>query len=259
MGKVKTAAVLLLTVFLMFTSVKCDGFAESEETKRQSKDEVLLFNDSEDIELYYHLPADQAAVDIEVFLYVGDGPISLGDAVHVEPDETVLTMKTDASDLFSPGIYTGAIVVRDINSGLIRERVDTTIRIYDHSDDPYDCLEETNEEYELVLEEEEPARKEYYKMRLYLQEGTIMIDYSGLMAEDHTLDIDIVILEEGRELSVARVEQIGPRGLCLSSDVHTDILPLLEVGEVYEARLDAYYSDTGELFETRAGEIEVLN
>ncbi len=252
-------SVLLVPIFLHMLPSGIGYAADVVQTSRQRDDEVLLFNDSEYMDMYYHQPAGGAASEIEVYLYVGDGPISLGDPVRVEPDETVLNMKTDASDLFTPGVYSGAIIVRSIDTGLISERIHVSIRIYERHDDPYDSILEPESEHELVLDSVESSRKEYYEMLLYLHEGTVMIDFSGLMAQNRSLDLEIVAFIEEQEIPIARVEHIGPRSLCLSSDVLAEALPLLKVGAVYEARLDSHFSDTDELFETRAGEIVVLN
>ena len=261
MLKIRLIAIsILLALMLLLTVLSGIGYASDiVKTKRQRNDEVLLFNDSEYIDMFYHHPKGGDASEIEVYLYVGDGPISLGDPLRVESDETVFSMKTDAGDLFTPGIYSGAIIVRNIVNGLVSERIQVSIRIYEHADDPYNSINRRGHEHELILDEEEPSRKEYYDMRLYLHEGTIMIDYSGFMAQDRSLDLDVVAIVEGQEVLVASVGHIGPRSLCLSSDVLTEALPVLEIGTVYEARLDACYTDTGELFETRAGTIEVLN
>lgn len=251
--------IIVVLILHLINSSSIGYAANRPKTSRQQDDEVLLFNDSEYLDMYYHQPAGDNASEIEVYLYIGDGPISLGDPVRVEPDETVLSMKTNASDLFMPDVYSGAIIVRNIDTGLVSERIPVSIRIYDHYDDPYDSIENPEEKRELILEEEEPPRKEYYDMQLYLHEGTIMIDYSGFMAQDRSLDLEIVAIIEEQEIPIARVEQIGPRSMCLSSNVLTEALPKLKVGTVYDARLNAYYTDTGELFETRGGEIAVLN
>ena len=226
--------------------------------KRQNENEILAYQDSSTIELYYSCPKDFAPEELRVELCVGDGPIEAARAV-VQPGETVTQVQTKDGEPFrhfTSGIYTGRIVVFDEETGRLKERLDALeFRIYSSCKDAYDALQPTVYEREERLDEQE-YRPPFLEMRVDLKYEEIRAGLWGLFSEWRDLNSYIYAQIRGQEVLVAKAEPVPPRSVFFQLYLEPGVADMLSVGDVISAvRVDSYYADTGELYDSIPGEI----
>ena len=229
------------------------------ELKRQREDQILCYHDSSTIELYYQNPADSPAVEIRAELCVGDGPIELGRGT-VRPGQTVTTVKTtDGKNCshFVPDVYAGRILVYDLESGKLRERVEgLELRMYAFCRDSYDSLQPREPiEREIMLNETE-YRPDLIKLRIDLKTEEIRCGLSGLNAEWRELDSYIYADIDGEDVLIAKGEKLPPRSVTFQLYLEPGVADFFQVGDPpRSAHVDSYYADTGELYDSITAEI----
>ena len=145
------------------------------EPKRRSEEQVIAYKDCSKVELFFHNPADSSPVEIRVEVYIGDGPYDVARAA-VQPDETVTLLETTDGEpfhYFGSGVFGGRILVFDLESGKLKERIEPLeFRIYQSYRDDYNALTPFEEyEREIILDDEE-YRPDYLKMRVDLKRET---------------------------------------------------------------------------------------
>ena len=254
---------LQITFFLLMlviaALVVCRYNAQKFIPKRQNADQVIVYQDSNKVELYFYNPKDSTSVEIRVEFYVGDGPYEVARAI-VEPDETVTILETidgEPYNHFVPGVYGGRILVYDLETGHLKERVDPLeFRIYHSYRDAYDTLVSPTEfDREVILDEEE-YRPESLKMRVDLKTEEIRTGIYGLASEWRDLRSVIYAEINGEEIMIAQADQVPPRTLIFDLYLEPGIADLLTEGTVISsAHVDSYYVDTGEFYDTIPAEI----
>lgn len=254
--------VLKTTLFVLFSIALClvivlrirgDQFVP----KRQEENQIIAYQDSNKVELYFHNPDDSRAVEIRADLII-DGPYEIARAV-VQPGETVTIAETTTGEpynYFVPGFYAGEILVFDLESGaLVDRKTSMECRIYGSYHDSYDTLVPPSFEREIILDEEE-YRPAYHKMRVDLKTEVIQIGLYGLVSEWRELDSYVYAEIEGKEILVAKAEHLPPRSITFYLYLEPGVADLLEIGDVISnAHIDSYYSDTGEYYDTIPAEI----
>lgn len=228
------------------------------EPKRQSEEEIIAYQDSSKVELYYHNAYD-AAVEIWAQIYFGDGTDTVAKGI-VQPGETVTLLETidgKPYDHFVPDIYLGRILVFDADSGRLQERKDElAFRLYHSYRDPYDALVSSAQtEREVVLDEKE-YRPASLLMRVDLKTEEIRAGLMGLTAEWRELNSYIYAQIDGKEVLIAKEERLPPRTLYFELYLEPGVADLLNVGDVIpDVRVDSYYADTGEFYDSIPAEI----
>ena len=226
----------------------------AEQPKRRSEKEVLVYQDTGTIELWYRLPEEARPVNIYLEILWGDGPNTLAGPIAVQPGETVTQAKLLAP-LGVPAVYGGRISAFDAETETLYERVGVELRIYAHRSDPYDSLPEP-EAHELVLDGEEGYRPESYAMVLEVRNEELRVGYYGLRSEARDLHASFLAFVDDREVLLAE-GTVGPRSICFYFSVNREALEQLETGRTYIGRVDSVYADTGEPYETVPATVEV--
>lgn len=251
----KTVLIVLLVSALctvVISRMRTNQFAP----KRQNENQIIAYQDSNIVELYYH--NDQSrAVEIRAELII-DGPYEVARAV-AQPDETVTVARTTTGEPYSyfvPGVYAGDILVYDYESGaLVDRKTSMECRIYGSCHDSYDVLVTPSYEREIIVDEEE-HRPAYHKMRVDLKSEEIQAGLYGLCSEWRELDSYIYAELDGEEILVARAEHLPPRSITFYLYMEPGVAQKLNVGDVIpNVRVDSYYSDTGEFYDTIPAEI----
>ena len=229
--------------------------------KRQTENQILVYHDSDMVELYFHNPEDSGPVDIRVEFCVGDGPLEIARS-DVQPGETVTLLHTRSGEpvlYFREGVYTGRILVYDLESGRLKERIEPLeFRIYPSYEDDYDSLQPSNAEREVILDETE-YRPEHLMMRVDLKTEELNSGFYGLCAEWRELDVYVYARIGGREILIAKEDRLPPRSITFQLYLEPGVADLLSEGEtIPEVRVDSYYSDTGEFYDSIPAEISEI-
>lgn len=227
--------------------------------KRQNEDQIIVYQDCNKVELFFHNPEDAAPVEIRVEVYIGDGPYEAARA-QVQSGETVTLLETiDGKPFryFVPGIFGGRILVYDLESGRLKDRIDPLeFRIYQSHRDAYDVLGSSEEHEREVHVDEKEHRPERLNMQVDLKTEQIRSGFYGLFAEWRNLNTYIYAQIDGKEVLVSKAENIPPRTLIFDLYLEPGVADLLEVGDtVADVRVDSYYADTGEFYDSIPGEI----
>lgn len=227
--------------------------------KRQNEDQVIVYQDSNKVELFFHNPSDSTPVEIRVEFYVGDGPYEVARA-QVQPNETVTILETtdgEPYNHFVPGVYGGRILVYDLETGRLKERINPLeFRIYHSYRDAYDTLVPPVESDREVILDEEEYRPEYLKMRVDLKTEEIRTGIYGLASEWRELKTFIYVEINGEEILIAKADRVPPRTLIFDLYLEPGVADLLREGSVIpNAHVDSYYVDTGEFYDSIPAEI----
>lgn len=255
--RILTVALILAfaaIALLLFLPRRKDSAANAR-TDRQ----ILAYQDSSQVQLYFHNPADAAPAEIRVELCVGDGPLEIARG-EAQPGETVTLLQTRTGKpvlYFREGIYTGRILVYDLESGRLRERIEPLeFRIYPSYKDDYDSLqppEETEREQHLDEAEQRPAEM---KMRVNLKTEELESGFFGLFSEWRDLEVYVYAQINGQELLLARLERLPPRSVVFQLYLEPGVADLLTEGEtISQVRVVSCYADTGELYDSIPGEV----
>lgn len=228
-------------------------------SKRLREDQIVCCHDSSTVELYYHNPYESRTVDIRAELCVGDGPIEIARG-QVKPGETVTALQTrdgEPFDHFVAAIFSGRILVYDLESGRLLDRIEPLeLRIYESSKDPYDSIAPLfSQEREPLLDEVEHRPKEL-KMKVDLKTEELSAGIYGLCAEWRDLKCYVYAEIDGQEVLVAKDERVGPRCIVFQLYLEPGIADMMEEGDYFPvARVDSYYADTGEFYDSIPAEI----
>ena len=229
------------------------------EPKRRSEEQVIAYKDCSNVELFFHNPADSAPVEIRVEVYIGDGPYDVA-RTQVQPGETVTLLETidgEPFHYFVSGVFGGRILVYDLESGKLKERIEPLeFRIYQSYKDDYDALTPFDEdEREIILDDEE-YRPDYLKMRVDLKKEELRSGFYGLVSEWRELDSYVYAVLDGEKILIAKAERLPPRSITFELYLEPGVADMLTVGEtVANIRVDSYYSDTGEYYDSIPAEI----
>ncbi len=232
---------------------------EEYKPKRQNDNQIILYHDRNDVELFYLSPEDGAPEEIRAELLYGDGPLEVGRSM-VRPGKAATLIKTADGkpfDHFVPGIYPGRILVFDAQTGKLKARkTGMEIRIYESYRDDYDSLpipEATERKPSLDPFE---IRQTYLKMDIDLKNEEIAPGLFGLRAEWRELDCYIYAKINGIDMVIADYKNLPPNSILYGIYLRPGIAELLTEGEtIPAAHVDLYYSDTGEFYESIPGEI----
>lgn len=257
---VKTLVFLaLLAAAGVILSLRFEGDAGADFIpKRQTEDEILVYQDCSKVELYFHNPADAKAVEIRAEVGMGDGYDEVARA-QLHPGETVTILETadgEPFSVFTPAILSGRILVYDLESGRLKERVEPlAFRIYASYKDPYDALTPPNTEREVILDETN-YRPPELGMSIDLKKEELRTGLYGLTAEWRNLNSYVYARIDGEEVLLAR-ETIPPRSLVFDLYLEPGAADLFSVGDtISDVRVDSYYADTGEFFDSIPAEIQ---
>ena len=251
------AAVAALAVLLVV--LLSGGKKTAETVHRQNENQIVAFRDSSRVEYYYENPKDGGTVDLQLQLII-DGPYTVAEATLL-PGETgtlTQTLRGEPYTPFVPNVYTGRILVFDHETGRLKERVyGLEFRLYDSVDDPYDALQPAPaSDREPVLSETE-NRLDHYQIYVYPDPEEMLIGLSGLDAQARNIDTKVYAIINGEEILAAEVDDIPPKSLYFVIDMELGVAGLLEEGVIYDVCVDSSYSDTGELFESVPGTMEI--
>ena len=224
--------------------------------KLQNEKQVIAYQDSGKVELYYHNPEDSAPVEIRIYIWAVDGSDEVARAL-VQPNETVTILEGENVPRWRSGFYGGRILVFDSESGRLKERIEPLeFRLYESSKDAYDSLvPPADTERKLVLEEKE-HRIEKMQMSVNLKTEEIRAGINGLCAERRELNSYIYAEIDGEERLIAKSEHIAPNSIIFDIYLEPGIAGLLHEGDVIlNAHTDSYYTDSGEFYDSIPTEI----
>ena len=258
----KNKKVLLIVLVLAAVSAGLTAWRISSRRfvpKLQNEKQVIAYQDSGKVELYYHNPENSAPTEIRVEVWMEDGSDEVV-RTAVQPGETVTLLERENAKSFRfdcPGIYGGRIMVYDLESGRLKERIEPLeFRLYESSKDAYDSLvPPADTERKLVLEEKE-HRIEKMQMSVDLKTEEIRAGINGLCAERRELNSYIYAEIDGKERLIAKSEHIAPNSIIFDIYLEPGIAGLLHEGDVIlNAHTDSYYTDSGEFYDSIPTEI----
>ena len=260
--RIKKPILVTLLLILLFASVGFVIFKSKDQRyvpKRQNNDQIIVYQDSNKVELYFHNPESSVPVDIRVGFYWGDGPYEIARA-EVQPGETVSTLETSVGDMYehlAPGIYSGRILVYDLETGVLLDRLEPLeFRIYHSVRDEYEILKAPEEQhFEATLDEQE-YRPEHLKISIDLKTQKLRSGFYGLVAEPRELDTLVFVRINGEEILFSKAEKIPPRSMLFEMNLEPGIAEILSVGDVIsDVHVDSFYSDTKEFYDSIPAEI----
>lgn len=152
-------------------------------------------------------------------------------------------------------ILGGRILVYDAETGRLRERVEPLeFRVYHSILDEYDALPPLKER-EVHVDDHE-YRPDYLGMRVDLKTEEIWTGICGLFSEWRELNTYIYAAVDGEEILLAKQLNIRPRSGFYNPYLEPGVADLFLAGkEVQDIRIDSYYADTGEFYDSIPGEI----
>ncbi len=231
------------------------------EGKRLREDQIIAYRDKGLVEFYFRLPEDAEPVEIRVEVVMGDGGYAMTDLLPVRPGETLTLAPTrDGKGYtpFVPGIFRGRILVFGA-SGKVIDRVEPLeCRIYESENDPYDAVAEFERAPREIDPKETEYRPELYRMRLSLSTYEFNAALYSLATEARDLDIFVYASVDGEERLISTLRDVGPNSICMFFYAEPSVADRMKEGEEYEARIEFFYSDTGELYEETRGLIETI-
>lgn len=250
---IPAAALVLILLLSFFFSGRGDYTP-----KLLHEDEVILSHDHPVVEFCFENKQD-AAVDIVVELLI-DGPYELCRARVLPGEKLTQLSRADGKpfDVFLPGLYGGHILVFHAESGELIERIaPLQVRLYESYRDGYDELPQQPAPSALPLDEEE-HRPEYLIISAELERLELYTGLYGLKSEDRALDSFVYVSIDGEDVLLAKVEGLGHRCMQFMLYLEKEAASLLEAGGFYpDARVDSYYSDSGQFYDSIPAELHV--
>lgn len=228
-------------------------------TVRKREDQIIAFRDSNVVEYYFNNRNGNDPVEIRIEVLL-DGYYTV--AKEIVPAGKIGTVGSTINGepyyYFISGIYPGRILVFDMESGKLFERIENLeFRLYDSVNDPYDALVPiAAKEREVKLDEEE-YRPSDYKMRADIKQEELIANLPGLFSEWRPLDSYVYAMVDGNEVLIAKAEEIMPRSIKVEIDLEDGAADLLEEGQIYTIRVESRYTDTQEVYDSIHGSVEV--
>lgn len=262
MKKKRTAILSVLFLALVCVGVLLYNHDHRFVPKRHSDNQIIAYQDSSKVELYYHNSTDSSAVEIRVEVFYGDGPYEVSRA-QVQPGETITLLDTvdgKPYNHFRPGVFNGRILVFDLETGRLQDRVEPLeFRIYQSYKDDYDALLPPEEQEREIILDEKDYRPERIKIHIDLKTEELWSGFYGLSSEWRDLNTYVYAKINGEERLLAKAEQILPRSVIFQVYLEPGIADLLYMGfAVTDVRVDTYYADTGEFYDSIPAEIDEI-
>ena len=262
--KRKSRVLLIVSCMLVFAlgllaTMRLTKHEDRHITVRKREDQIIAFRDSNVVEYYFNNRNGNDPVEIRIEVLL-DGYYTV--AKEIVPAGKIGTVGSTINGepyyYFISGIYPGRILVFDMESGKLFERIENLeFRLYDSVNDPYEALVPTAaKEREVKLDEEE-YRPSAYKMRADIKQEELIANLPGLFSEWRPLDSYVYAVIDGNEVLIAKAEEIMPRSIMVEIDLEEGAAELLEEGQIYTIRVESRYSDTQEAYDSIHGSVEV--
>ena len=109
--------------------------------------------------------------------------------------------------------------------------------------------------YHLLKLDETEHRRDHLMLEADLKTEQLRSGFYGLFAEWRDLDTYVYATIGGEEILIARGEGLPPRSLTFELYLEPGVADLLSGDTVPDVRVDSYYADTGEFFDSIPAEI----
>jgi hypothetical protein len=238
---------------------QCYYHENQHSTMRKNENQIIAYRDSNVVEYYFSNQNGSVPVEIRIeVLLDGYYDVAKETIPAGEIGTESSTINGDPYNYFVAGIYPGRILVFDLDSGKLRERIENLeFRLYDSISDSYDAISSpAPKEREVVLDEEE-YRASNYSMRADIKQEELIAYISGLFSEWRSIDSYIYVSVDGKDVLMAKAEEIAPRSIMVEIDLEPGVADILEEGKTYSIHVDSYYNDTKEAYDSIPGVVEV--